>query len=158
VLCNDGLERPLLIKPMTFNSHERTDAPAARPMRPSVFIGLLFGWISASAQTYTFTTLAGTPSAGYADGTGSAARFGSPQGVAVDGNGNIYVSDTGNFIIRKMTPKGVVTTFAGQAGQRGNDDGIGGNARFNHPRSIAVDGTGTVYVADQNTIRRLSPD
>ncbi len=105
------------------------------------------------------TTLAGTPGqAGSADGTGSAARFDSPEGVAVDGAGNVYVADTGNDTIRKIMPAGMVTTLAGTAGQAGSADGTGGAALFNDPRGVAVDGAGNVYVADtgNDTIRKLS--
>lgn len=95
---------------------------------------------------------------GSADGTGAAARF-SLTDVAVDGAGNIYVSDTGNHTIRKITPNGAVTTLAGSAGQSGSADGTGSAARFNNPIGVAVDSGGTVYVGDHGnrTIRRISP-
>src|SRR5882724_5207669 len=66
-------------------------------------------------EPYTFTTLAGNAGYGSADGTGSAARFNGASGVAVDSAGNVYVADSGNNEIRKMTPAGVVTTLAGLA-------------------------------------------
>ena len=67
------------------------------------------------------TTLAGLAvKVGSADGTGSAARFCQPSGVAVDSTGNVYVADTGNYTIRKITPAGVVTTLAGLAGNYGS--------------------------------------
>ena len=105
------------------------------------------------------TTLAGTALAnGSTDGTGSAARFDNPQGVAVDGTGNVYVADTFTCTIRKITPAGVVTTFAGTADHPGSADGTGGAAQFLVPRGVAVDGTGNVYVADtnNNTIRKIT--
>src|SRR5207237_1018476 len=95
------------------------------------------------------STLAGTAgSAGSADGTGSAARFNYPQGVAVDGSGNVYVADTDNNTIRKITSAGVVSTLAGTAGSTGGVDGTGSAAQFYSPYGVAVDGSGNVYVAD----------
>jgi len=106
------------------------------------------------------STLAGAPfQVGSADGTGSAARFFLPYGLAVDSAGNVYVSDQGNHLIRKITPAGVVTTLAGGAAQPGFTDGSGTAARFNTPFGIAVDGNGNILVADSgnNAIRRVSP-
>ena len=107
------------------------------------------------------TTLAGTPrTEGSADGTGSAARFNFPTGVAVDNAGNVYVADLGNSTIRKVTSGGVVTTLAGSPGASGSADGTGNAARFYSPAGVAVDGTGNVYVADtsNNTIRKVTSD
>jgi hypothetical protein len=106
------------------------------------------------------TTLAGTAGAsGSADGVGAAARFNFPYGVATDGAGNVYVADTSNDVIRKITTGGVVTTLAGTAGMAGSTDGTGAAARFNEPYQLATDGAGTVYVADliDNTIRKITP-
>ena len=105
------------------------------------------------------TTLAGTArSRGSADGTGSAARFDQPFGIAVDANGNVYVSDATANAIRKITPAGVVSTFAGLAGTGGSTDGTGTSARFVVPYGVAVDTTGTVFVVDHgnHTIRRIT--
>lgn len=105
-------------------------------------------------------TLAGFPgSSGSIDGTGSAARFNLPIGVAVDGPGNVYVADAGNHTIRKITPGGLVSTFAGLPGSLGSVDGTGSSARFNSPFGVAVDGAGNVYVADtgNNTFRKVTP-
>jgi protocatechuate 3,4-dioxygenase beta subunit len=106
------------------------------------------------------TTLAGTPGQpGSSDGIGTAAQFNQPFGVAVDGAGNVYVADLDNGTIRMITPAGVVSTFAGTAGQIGSADGIGSAARFNQPFGVAVDGAGNDYVADRNnhTIRKITP-
>jgi sugar lactone lactonase YvrE len=104
------------------------------------------------------TTLAGAAGvSGSSDGTGLGAQFNAPEGIAVDAVGNIYVADTQNDTIRKITAGGTVTTLAGVAGQTGGGDGAGGSARFNHPSAVAVDAAGNVYVADFSnaTIRKI---
>ena len=105
------------------------------------------------------TTFAGSPGvSGAANGTGMAARFASPRGVAVDGIGNVYVADTFNYTIRKITPGGVVTTLAGSAGNSGFADGTGTAARFHDPWGITVDGNGQIFVADRGNqvIRKIT--
>ena len=95
---------------------------------------------------------------GSADGTGAAARFFGPIGVAADGAGNVFVADTQNSTIRKITAAGVVTTLAGTAGSPGGADGIGAAASFSFPCGVAADGAGNVFVADLlHTIRRITP-
>jgi sugar lactone lactonase YvrE len=105
------------------------------------------------------TTLAGSGSAGAADGTGSAASFSSPEGLALDKLGNLYVADVGNATIRKITPAGVVTTFAGSAGQTGSTNGTGSAARFSQPCALCFDTAGNLYVADRGNhlIRKVTP-
>ena len=120
------------------------------------------------------TTLAGSGEEnGSADGTGTAASFYVPSGVAVDSSGNVYVADTRNHKIRKITSTGVVTTLAGgrgynvdgtlggilqQTGFFGSVDGKGILASFNFPLGVAVDTSGNVYVADSgnNKIRKIT--
>ncbi len=105
------------------------------------------------------STFAGSPAvAGSNDGTGAAARFSFPQGIALDAAGNLYVADSNNRTIRKITPAGVVTTLAGTAGVYGVDDGTGAAAQFALPQSLVVDGAGTIYVSDTATkIRKVTP-
>ncbi len=122
-------------------------------------VALALGATQARAQVYQWTSLAGRLGGfGSVDGTGAAARFYNPNGVAVDGSGNVYVADSSNSTIRKITSTGVVTTLAGSAGQTGSVDGIGAAARFNTPNGVAVDGSGNVYVADTSngTIRKIT--
>lgn len=104
------------------------------------------------------STFAGTAVVrGSADGTGVAARFAEPVGIAADSAGNVYVADMFNYAIRKVTPAGVVTTLAGAAGVEGSTDGIGAAARFKSPNGIAADGAGNVYVTDAGSIRKITP-
>jgi sugar lactone lactonase YvrE len=112
--------------------------------------------ISSQGVLTTLAGMVGQP--GSADGTGSAARFRNPWSVAVDGSGDVFVADMSNNTIRKITPDGVVHTFAGMAGAAGNADGFGSGARFNNPFAVAVDATGNVYVSDtaNNSIRKIT--
>ncbi len=95
------------------------------------------------------STFAGNGRPGYQDGTGNQARFNAPSGLAIDEHDNLYVSDTLNNVIRKITPQGLVSTLAGQAGPNGGyRDGPVGGARFNEPAGLALAGNGALYVLD----------
>ena len=106
------------------------------------------------------TTLAGLPGeTGFADGIGSAAQFNSPQGVAVDLAGNVYVADSGNNAIRKITPDEAVSTLAGSPGNFGLADGPGSTAGVRAPIGLAANHVGNIYAADgNNLIRKITPD
>jgi len=106
------------------------------------------------------STLAGSSSShGSVDGVGSAARFSTLQGIALKSDGSYFVADSANHTIRQVMADGTVTTFAGSPGNAGWADGAGSAARFNDPEGIAVDASGTVYVADtmNNLIRKITP-
>ena len=109
----------------------------------------------------TLTLVAGNLGGpGSVDGSGAAARFYEPAAVARDAAGIVYVADTRNHTIRRITPAGAVDTLAGAAGDRGSSDGIGAAARFDNPMALAVDAAGNIVVADtgNRTIRRITPD
>lgn len=110
--------------------------------------------ITAAGQVSTLAGLAGFY--GFEDGVGAAARFNQPDALAVDQNGNIFVADTGNRTIRRITPEGVVTTVGGFPGLTGNANGPSAVARFSKPTGIAIDNNGSLYIVDQdnNSIRK----
>lgn len=105
------------------------------------------------------TTLTGTGGRGSTDGIGTAASFFLPGGVATDSADNVYVADTHNNTIRKITPAGVVTTLAGTPGVNGNADGTGAAASFVFPLGMATDSAGNIYVAENENgdIRKITP-
>jgi sugar lactone lactonase YvrE len=106
----------------------------------------------------TYSVLAGSGTPNFANGKGTAASFNIPKGIAIDANGNLYVADSNNNLIRKITPDGTVSTFAG-SGQVGSANGQANQASFNAPFWIAIDGSGNLYVADvfNNSIRKITP-
>lgn len=116
----------------------------------------------AAAQTapapasYYFSTWAGTASRGTLDGAGSAARFALPESVTVDSAGNLYVADTANHTIRRITNAGIVSTLAGSPAESGDADGTGAAARFNLPQAIVFHTDGNLYVAEAARIRRVT--
>ncbi|MEO7108133.1 MAG: hypothetical protein ABIZ09_17285, partial [Rhodoferax sp.] len=118
------------------------DNNAVRKITPSVVVSTLAGGTS-----------------GYADGTGTGARFANPNGIAIDGVGNLRIADGDNRAVRQVTPAGVVTTLAGQGPVTGLIDGTGTAARFNAPTGITTDGAGNMYVADSLNfaIRKITP-
>ncbi|MFM8981627.1 MAG: hypothetical protein ACKOLA_01735, partial [Spartobacteria bacterium] len=122
---------------------------------------ILIGTSALSAQVVT--TLAGSGYWAFGNGQGSAASFNSPRGLAVDNDGNVYVGDSYNHLIRRIDADGNVTTlagsgFKGQNGAGGFQDGAAASARFDNPRGLAVYGNGTVYVVDHinNRIRQIT--
>jgi hypothetical protein len=107
------------------------------------------------------STLAGSPGvSGMADGTGSAAMFDYPDALVLHPNGDLYVADANNCVIRKVTQAGVVTTVAGAFQQYGDADGIGTAARFQYPQGLVLDSAGRLLIADwdNHNIRRMSAD
>ena len=111
---------------------------------------------------WVVTTIAGQPGiSGSSNGTNNQATFNSPTGIAAGPDGELYVSDSGNSMIRELIPSGtnwIVSTIAGLAGNGGTNDGAGGVAQFNNPAGLAAGADGSVYVADRNnfTIRKLT--
>ena len=132
-----------------------------------VWLSVLFIWwgypVPAPAQTYYFTTIAGQAGVpGYADGTNNQAQFNRPSEVTLDAAGALYVADTLNNTIRKLTPVGhdwVVSTVAGLPGVIGSQDGATNQAEFYRPNGIAQDAAGNLFIADHNndTLRKLAP-
>jgi sugar lactone lactonase YvrE len=121
-------------------------------------VALAAGNFSFGQNTIQVSTFAGSGVAGSTDATGTAASFDSPRGVCADASGNIYVADLYNSNIRKISPAGVVTTFAG-SGAYGNTDATGTAASFRNPIGVCADASGNIYVADAGNrkIRKISP-
>ncbi|MGW8431232.1 NHL repeat-containing protein [Curtobacterium citreum] len=111
-------------------------------------------------QNGAVTTIAGTGTRGRTDGAASTAQFNDPSDVAVDGLGNIYVSDYGNYTIRKITPAGIVSTYAGVPGTAGYRDGPAAQAQFAGAYGLTTDREGNLYVADgdNRVVRKITTD
>ena len=131
----------------------------------SITSGLIIGsnskvfiYGNSSIPSNIVSTLAGGTSSGFQDGNGTNAGFNQLNGLDVDSNGNIYVADTFNHLIRKIYPGGQVTTIAGGTSS-GFQNGNGTNARFNRPTDITVDSLGNLYVTDDGNyaIRKIYP-
>jgi sugar lactone lactonase YvrE len=123
----------------------------------SIAYGQTLAEIILTGENARVSTLAGSGIQGFADGTGTAAQFYKTEGVALDSLGNVYLADSYNNRIRKVTPSGVVTTFAG-SGISGYADGTGTAAQFSYPQGVAVDSLGNVYVVDSIRIRKVTPE
>jgi len=123
--------------------------------------------VAAQGTVSTFAGMPGVTGTGFADGAASMARFTYPRGVVLDLAGNLYIADTGNSVIRKISANGMVSTLAGVAHMAGSNDGPGSVARFNQPSAIAIDRSGNLYVSDilhdlagndSAAIRKITPD
>ncbi|WP_174770065.1 putative Ig domain-containing protein, partial [Brevifollis gellanilyticus] len=112
-----------------------------------------------SSPADSVASFAGSSSPGFIDGNGTAARFKNPEGLALDGAGNLFVADTGNATIRRITPGGAVVTMAGFAGQTGSTNGIGSEVRFVAPCALCFDPAGNLYIVDRGShlIRKMTP-
>ncbi|HWA26814.1 MAG TPA: immunoglobulin domain-containing protein [Lacunisphaera sp.] len=112
--------------------------------------------ISSTGQVSTYVGLAST--AGFSNGSRTLARFRNPSGLVFDGDGSLYVADTGNHVIRKVDSSGFVSTFAGTPGVGGLMDGPSALAQFLSPEGVAIDNARNIYVADtgNGVIRKIT--
>lgn len=128
-------------------------------------ITLMVNGVTADGPVFTYvpskviTTISGGIASGHLDGQGTAASFLLPKGITIDAAGNLYIADTENHLIRKMTPAGLVSTLAG-SGIEGNANGNGKEASFIKPTGICIDKAGNVYVSDPyaNVIKKITPE
>ncbi|MCL4848530.1 MAG: hypothetical protein KJ066_18445 [Acidobacteria bacterium] len=113
-------------------------------------------WLSVPRERVSVTTLAGSPQTGLADGTGPAALFRHPQGLAVDAAGTLYVADTSNLRLRRVTPDGVVTTLVGSVPE--GEDGPPPDLLVDVPVDLVLDGAGNLIVVEANLLSKVAPD
>ncbi|MBS0663652.1 MAG: hypothetical protein JSR48_10350 [Verrucomicrobia bacterium] len=141
----------------TFNQPIAVKVDSSGNLLVSDFQNFTIRKVTPAGVVTTVAGKAGSP-ANWVDGTGPAARFAGPAGLAFDSAGNLYIADSHNYVVRKMTPDGVVTTVAGTAANPGTDDGTPG--KFNQCYGVAVDSAGNIYVADtaNETIRMVAPN
>ncbi|HZM01402.1 MAG TPA: serine/threonine-protein kinase, partial [Candidatus Saccharimonadales bacterium] len=154
---------PAHVAPLLTSRVTNVPAPVVTPtvVRPAPVVTPPVLTPAVQPRTWSTIVLAGqTGTTGSGDGLGAAAQFDAPEGIAIDRDGNLYVADTGNNTIRKVTPDGLVTTIAGLAGTRGSFDGVGRAARLWVPFSLAIDGKKNIYVAElgNNDIREITPE
>lgn len=125
-------------------------------MKKKILLAIIVCFVNL-VYTQTVTTIAGS-SRGFTNANGLAAQFNQPDGICADSKGNLYVADWANYMIRKITPEGVVSTFAGST--YGFSDGNGSEAKFREPRGICIDNKDNIYVADRedDKIRKITPD
>jgi hypothetical protein len=156
----------LLIKIDSQGSATAVGGSVSTPGAKAVVIGgsrNLYVADSVGNQIYKVTAagvkavFAGSGSSGSADGTGNQATFNGPSGLALDSFGNLFVSDRGSHLIRKISSTGLVTTLAGNSGVAGSKDASGVSAKFNDPQGLAFDSGGYLYVADSSNslIRKI---
>lgn len=138
-----------------FNSPQGVYADASG----NVYVGDTFNSSIRLISGGQVTTLAGNGQIGYAQGLGAVAQFYGPQDMVKDASGNLYVADQGNNVIRKITPDGTVSTFAGSGIAGYYNSTTASSAQFRGPRGLAIDSKGNIYVADRdnNVIRRITP-
>ncbi len=148
----------VVIVPVNIDSAKLDSVIILVAVQGAVVQGGYFTYDNANVGANDVTTFAGSGTAGSADGTGIAATFKTPENGAFDRNGNLFIADYGNNEIRKVTPAGVVTTFAGST-TAGYKDGPGLQALFSGPAGLAFDSKGNLYVSDQgnNRIRKIDP-
>ena len=128
-------------------------------MRKWFVIFILFALMVAARAQDSVTTLAGQPLvSGAANGAGTNALFSDPAAMVADAGGNLFVADSQNHAIRKISPNGIVSTLAGQLGMAGSADAPGTNAQFNSPCGLALDTSGNLFVSDtgNHTIRKVT--